>query len=60
MEGYGLFCLEEPLYSSSGLLLSTNSATYKIPSFGQCPLQFNVHLLNDSSNPKGIYDCKVS
>jgi len=58
MEGYGLFCLEEPLYSSSGLLLSTNSATYKIPSFGQCPLQFNVHLLNDSSNPKGIYDCK--
>jgi xanthine dehydrogenase/oxidase len=45
MQGYGLFTLEELIYSPEGILHSRGPSTYKIPSFGDIPGEFNVSLL---------------
>ena len=32
---------------------------YKIPGFGDIPIEFNVSLLKGASNPKAVYSSKV-
>ena len=59
MQGYGLFCLEEPLHQFDGNLLTRGPGAYKIPGFGQCPQKFNIHLLKKSKNAKAIFHSKV-
>lgn len=60
IQGYGLFTMEELIYSPNGSLLSRGPGSYKIPGFGDIPLEFNVALLEGSSNPRAAYSSKVS
>jgi xanthine dehydrogenase/oxidase len=58
VQGYGLFCLEEHTYMPSGYLFTRGPGTYKIPSFNDVPLEFNVSLLKGSENPRAIHSSK--
>jgi xanthine dehydrogenase/oxidase len=59
MQGYGLFTIEELLYSPTGALLTRGPSTYKIPGFGDVPAEFNVSLLRGAPNPRAVYSSKV-
>ncbi|RXG71941.1 Xanthine dehydrogenase/oxidase [Armadillidium vulgare] len=59
IQGYGLFTLEQLVYSRSGALLTKGPGAYKIPSIMDIPRVFNVSLLRDSSNPKAIFSSKA-
>ncbi|XP_067680728.1 xanthine dehydrogenase/oxidase-like [Haliotis asinina] len=58
MQGYGLFCLEQHKTTPSGSILTRGPGTYKIPSFRNIPIKFNVSLLKDSCNSKAVYSSK--
>lgn len=58
MQGYGLYCFEEMVYSPEGSVLTRGPSTYKIPGVGDIPTEFNVALLKDSPNPRAIYSSK--
>ncbi|XP_060529120.1 xanthine dehydrogenase isoform X2 [Cylas formicarius] len=59
MQGYGLFILEELVYSPTGILYTKGPGAYKIPGFGDIPGEFNVSLLKGVSNPKAVYSSKA-
>lgn len=59
MQGLGLYTMEELKFSPSGLLYTRGPGQYKIPSFCDVPLKFNVYLLAGTSNPHAIYSSKV-
>lgn len=59
MQGYGLFTMEEMVYSSSGQVLSKGPGMYKIPSASNIPGEFNVSLLENSSNPRAVFSSKA-
>lgn len=59
MQGYGLFTMEELIFSPSGVLMSRGPGAYKIPSFTDIPEEFNVSLLKGHSNPKAVFSSKV-
>jgi len=58
IQGYGLYCLEESIHSPTGVPLTRGPGAYKIPGFGQCPQEFNIHLLDKSTNENAIYHSK--
>ncbi|XP_066155943.1 xanthine dehydrogenase isoform X1 [Euwallacea fornicatus] len=60
VQGYGLFVLEELVYSPTGTLFTRGPGTYKIPGFGDIPAEFNVSLLKGASNPRAVYSSKAS
>ncbi|KAI0235301.1 hypothetical protein LSAT2_014222 [Lamellibrachia satsuma] len=57
--GYGLFVLEEERRSTAGALYTCGPGTYKIPGFGNIPVQLNVTLLKGASNPRAVYSSKA-
>lgn len=59
MQGYGLFTIEELVFSPSGELLSRGPGTYKIPGISDIPKEFNVSLLKGAPNPRAVYSSKV-
>jgi xanthine dehydrogenase/oxidase len=59
MQGYGLFVLEELVYSPTGTNYTRGPGTYKLPGFGDIPGEFNVSLLKGVSNPRAVYSSKV-
>ncbi|XP_058793000.1 xanthine dehydrogenase isoform X2 [Phymastichus coffea] len=59
IQGYGLFTMEEMIYSPTGTMFSRGPGVYKIPGFADIPLQFNVSLLKSASNPKAVYSSKA-
>ncbi|XP_071746954.1 xanthine dehydrogenase [Lepeophtheirus salmonis] len=59
IQGYGMFTMEEMLYSSKGSLINRGPGSYKIPGFGDIPKAFNVHLLKGASNPRAVYSSKA-
>lgn len=59
MQGYGLFCIEELLYSPTGTLYTRGPGAYKLPGFGDIPTEFNVSLLKGAPNPRAVYSSKV-
>ncbi|KAL6258955.1 hypothetical protein P5V15_008880 [Pogonomyrmex californicus] len=59
VQGYGLFMIEEMIYSSTGTLLSRGPGTYKLPGFSNIPQEFNVSLLKGATNPRAIYSSKA-
>ncbi|XP_063958717.1 xanthine dehydrogenase/oxidase-like isoform X1 [Lytechinus pictus] len=59
VQGYGLFVMEDLRWSPDGQLLTNGPGYYKIPSFGDVPLEFNVTLLKNSSNPANICSSKA-
>lgn len=59
MQGYGLFTLEEMVYSPAGLVMSRGPGVYKLPGFADIPGELNVSLLKGVSNPKAVYSSKA-
>ncbi|XP_018406133.1 PREDICTED: xanthine dehydrogenase [Cyphomyrmex costatus] len=59
VQGYGLFTLEEMIYSPTGTLFSRGPGAYKLPGFNDIPQQFNVSLLKGVSNPRAVYSSKA-
>uniref|UniRef100_A0A5F8GMS9 Xanthine dehydrogenase/oxidase n=1 Tax=Monodelphis domestica TaxID=13616 RepID=A0A5F8GMS9_MONDO len=59
VQGLGLFTLEELHYSPEGTLHTRGPSTYKIPAFGNIPIDFRVSLLRDCPNKKAIYASKA-
>lgn len=59
IQGYGLFTMEELVYSPSGVLYSRGPGSYKIPGFTDIPAEFNVTVLKGVSNPRAVYSSKV-
>jgi xanthine dehydrogenase/oxidase len=59
MQGYGLFTLEELIYSPDGTLYSRGPGMYKIPSWSDIPAEFNVSLLTGAPNPRAVYSSKA-
>merc|ERR1719235_2925335 len=50
-QGLGLFLMEEVVFNPQGSLMSKGPGMYKIPGFGDVPLDFRVRLLEDSDSP---------
>ncbi|XP_068152790.1 xanthine dehydrogenase [Drosophila tropicalis] len=59
MQGYGLFTLEELMYSPKGVLYSRGPGMYKLPGFADIPGEFNVSLLTGAPNPRAVYSSKA-
>jgi xanthine dehydrogenase/oxidase len=59
VQGYGLMTMEELRCRPDGQWLSRGPGVYKIPSADDCPRQFHVRLLNNSSNTGNIFSSKV-
>lgn len=59
MQGYGLFTLEEMVYSSNGMVYSRGPGMYKLPGFADIPGEFNVSLLKGAPNPRAVYSSKA-
>ncbi|XP_026315872.1 xanthine dehydrogenase isoform X3 [Hyposmocoma kahamanoa] len=59
VQGYGLFTIEELIYSPTGTLYSRGPGAYKIPGFGDIPIVFNVSLLKGAPNPRAVYSSKA-
>lgn len=59
MQGYGLFTLEEMIYSPTGTVFTRGPGAYKIPGYGDIPAEFNVSLLTGSPNPRAVYSSKA-
>lgn len=60
VQGYGLFVLEEMVYSPAGTVFTRGPGTYKIPGFADIPAEFNVSLLKGAPNPRAVYSSKVT
>lgn len=59
IQGYGLFTLEEMVYSPTGTVYSRGPGVYKIPGFSDIPIEFNVSLLKGAPNKHAVYSSKV-
>ena len=65
-QGLGLFTMEQCVYlegngrTQRGQLYTTGPGTYKIPACSDIPVQLNVTLLDETSNPNAIFSSKVS
>jgi len=59
VQGLGLFTMEQPLWLSNGMLLNVGPGGYKIPTAADIPLEFNVSLLEKSSNPRALHSSKA-
>ena len=59
VQGYGLYTIEELIYSSTGRLMSRGPGAYKIPGFSDIPQEFNVSLLKGASNIRAVYSSKA-
>lgn len=59
MQGYGLYTLEELIYSPTGTLYSRGPGMYKLPGFADIPGEFNVSLLTGAPNPRAVFSSKA-
>ncbi|KAJ4447027.1 hypothetical protein ANN_09015 [Periplaneta americana] len=59
MQGYGLFTLEEMVYSPTGTVYARGPGMYKIPGFADIPVEFNVSLLKEAPNKHAVYSSKA-
>lgn len=59
MQGYGLFTLEEMIYSPTGTAFARGPGVYKLPGFADIPGEFNVALLKGAPNPRAVYSSKA-
>lgn len=58
-QGYGLMMLEQQKYSPNGFQFTRGPGNYKIPGFGDVPVEFNVSLLKGSVNERAVYSSKA-
>jgi xanthine dehydrogenase large subunit len=55
----GWLTCEEVLFNENGYLLTHSPDTYKIPAFGDAPLDFRVTLLENAAQPDVIHGSKA-
>ncbi|XP_060084653.1 xanthine dehydrogenase/oxidase-like [Ylistrum balloti] len=58
-QGYGLMMMEQQKVSPDGFLFTRGPGAYKIPGFGDVPIEFNVSLLRSSFNSRAVYSSKA-
>ncbi|WAR00721.1 XDH-like protein [Mya arenaria] len=58
-QGYGLMMMEQVKMSPKGFMFTRGPGNYKIPGFGDIPVEFNVTLLKGSVNEKAVYSSKA-
>jgi xanthine dehydrogenase/oxidase len=51
MQGVGLYTVEEIVFTKDGNLASKGPGMYKLPGFGDVPIDFRVRLLENSEGP---------
>jgi xanthine dehydrogenase large subunit len=59
IQGVGWLTCEEVLFDPKGTLLTHSPDTYKIPAFGDAPIDFRVKLLDDAAQPDVIHGSKA-
>jgi xanthine dehydrogenase large subunit len=59
VQGIGWLTLEEVLHSGDGSLLTRDLATYKVPDLHFAPRALEVHFLEDTENPLGVFNAKA-
>jgi len=59
VQGIGWLTLEEVLYSEQGRLLTGTLSTYKVPDIYHTPKELEVHFLEDTENPLGVFNSKA-
>lgn len=59
IQGMGWLTSEELVWDNKGKFLSTGPATYKIPSIGDLPAEFNVALFEQANPEHTIYHSKA-
>ncbi|XP_050304553.1 xanthine dehydrogenase-like [Anthonomus grandis grandis] len=59
MQGYGLYTMEEELFTPSGSIITRGPGNYKIPALSNVPGEFNVAILKGVSNPRAVYSSKA-
>jgi xanthine dehydrogenase large subunit len=59
IQGLGWLTSEELTWNAEGALTSSGASTYKLPSLGECPLEFNVALLERAPEPGVVYGSKA-
>ncbi len=59
VQGVGWLTTEEVLFDAQGRLLTHSPDTYKIPAFGDAPLDFRVRLLEQASQPDVVFGSKA-
>jgi xanthine dehydrogenase large subunit len=59
LQGVGWLTTEEVLFDAQGALSTHSPDTYKIPSFGDAPVDFRVALLEDAAQPDVIHGSKA-
>jgi xanthine dehydrogenase/oxidase len=58
-QGFGLFCMEEMVYSPKGVTFTRGPGAYKIPGFRDIPLDFTVSLLRNAPNDRAVLSSKA-
>lgn len=59
VQGYGLFTMEEMMYSQTGRTLTFGPSNYKIPGFKDIPTEMSVSLLRNAPNKKAVHSSKA-
>jgi xanthine dehydrogenase molybdopterin-binding subunit B len=59
IQGFGWLTSEEVLWNEKGHLLSHGASTYEIPTIGDTPTEFHVHLLENAAQPGTIHGSKA-
>jgi xanthine dehydrogenase large subunit len=59
IQGIGWLTTEELVWNERGALVTNGASTYKLPTLGECPLVFNVALLERAAEPGVIFGSKA-
>jgi len=59
VQGLGWMTIEELMYADDGHLTSDTLSTYKVPDIHFAPQDIQVHFLENSDNPPGIFNSKA-
>jgi xanthine dehydrogenase large subunit len=59
VQGLGWLTCEELVWADDGRLLTRGASTYKLPTLGECPEQFNVELLPMAREPSVVKGSKA-
>ena len=59
LQGIGWMTMEEIVYDENGKLKTDSLSTYKIPGINFSPKDLQIHFLEDSRNPMGIFNSKA-
>lgn len=59
VQGIGWMTMEELVYNEKGKLLTDLLSTYKIPDLYSVPEEMEIHFLEDTENPMGVFNSKA-